>query len=80
MTLEAKSTSNLEIEDIAWNLNDSKDLGKIADELVDDIEKEKYTLQQTKQQVNALVQNCKKCKFILFCFFNCNFFLLICEI
>lgn len=78
MILEAKSTSNLKIEDIAWNLNDSKDLGNIADELVTDIEKEKSALQQTKQQVNALVQNCKKCKSMPF-FFSCNF-LLICEI
>ncbi|GAN08962.1 hypothetical protein MAM1_0234d08482 [Mucor ambiguus] len=60
MPLEAKSVSNLQAKEVSWNLSDAQQLGNIAHALNADIKNEEATLQQTKQQVNALIQNCKK--------------------
>lgn len=62
MPLEAKSVSNLQVKEVSWNLSDAQALGNIADALNTDIKNEEASLQQIKQQVNALIQNCKKCK------------------
>ncbi|KAF1802522.1 hypothetical protein FB192DRAFT_1109428 [Mucor lusitanicus] len=60
MPLEAKSVSNLQVKEVSWNLSDAQALGNIADALNTDIKNEEASLQQIKQQVNALIQNCKK--------------------
>ena len=62
MPLETKSVSNLDVDEVSWNLNDTEELENIADTLIADIKSKEASLEQTKQQVNALVQNCKKCK------------------
>lgn len=62
MPLETKSVSNLDVDEVSWNLNDTGELENIADTLIADIKSKEASLEQTKQQVNALVQNCKKCK------------------
>lgn len=63
MPLEAKSASNLQLQEVSWNLADAQALGNIAIALNADIKNQEAAVEQTKQQVNALVQNCKKCKF-----------------
>lgn len=62
MPLEAKSVSNLQVQEVSWNLTDAQALGNIATALNADIKNEEAALEETKQQVNALIQNCKKCK------------------
>ncbi|KAL9558194.1 hypothetical protein MBANPS3_001014 [Mucor bainieri] len=62
MPLEAKSVSNLQVKEVAWNLSDAQQLGSMVDALNADMTGEEASLQQTKQQVNALIQSCKKCK------------------
>lgn len=62
MPLETKSVSNLDVDEVSWNLNDTEELENIADTLIADIKSKEASLEQTKQQVNSLVQNCKKCK------------------
>lgn len=62
MPLETKSVSNLDVDEVSWNLNDTEELENIADMLIADIKSKEASLEQTKQQVNALVQACKKCK------------------
>ncbi|KAI8637944.1 hypothetical protein BD408DRAFT_352749 [Parasitella parasitica] len=60
MLLEVKCTKDLKDKDISWNLNETATLGNIADELVSDIKSDEAYVQQTKEQVNALAQSCKK--------------------
>lgn len=59
---ESKTEESLKNPELRWSLNEASQLGVIADGLVAKNKKDEENVDKVKENVDALIENCKKCK------------------